>query len=412
MAPQLNENEIKHICKDAFEKIPFHEKRLLFIIPDHTRTAPLPMMFQILYEMLSESVRKMDFIVALGTHPPLADDRLYGLLGVTKSEFEQKYKQSQIFNHFWDNPEQLCTIGSISREEVREISNGLMVEEVPVSINRLIFEYDILIILGPTFPHEVVGFSGGNKYLFPGIAGKEIINMFHWLGALITSPAIIGKKDTPVRQIVNRAAALVKMEKYCMSMVISGEALAGLYIGSPEDAWGRAAEHSRNLHIVYKDRPFKSVLACAPTMYDDLWTGGKCMYKLEPVVADGGELIIYAPHITEVSQTHGHEIESIGYHVRDFFTKQSDRYKHISGGVLAHSTHVKGIGTYENEIEKPRVSVVLATRMSEERCRKINLGYRDLNLINVKEWQNRESEGRLFVSNAGEMLYRLKQDPF
>ena len=408
----LRENQIKDICYRAFANIPFNNKKLLFIIPDHTRTAPLPLMFKILYGMLSEKVKQMDFLVALGTHPPLNDDRLYGLLGETKSDFLRKYQRTKLFNHYWNDQTQLRMIGTLSKEEVEEISEGLLSEEVTVTINKLIFNYDILIILGPTFPHEVVGFSGGFKYLFPGIAGQEIIDMFHWLGALITCPAIIGKKNTPVRRIVDRAAALVNMETYCISMVVAGGGLAGLYIDTPQKAWDKAADHSQKLHIVYKEKPLKRILACAPVMYEDLWTGGKCMYKLEPIVADGGDLIIYAPHIKTVSVTHGHIIEKIGYHVRDFFTKQWDRYHHIPGGVLAHATHVKGIGKFEDNIEKPRINVILATQISEDTCQKINLGYYNPDSIDPNDWKNREDEGIFYVEKAGEILYRLKNDPF
>ena len=170
-----------------------------------------------------------------------------------------------------------------------------------VKINKLILDYDLLLIVGPTFPHEVVGFSGGNKYLFPGIAGQEILDMFHWLGALITNPSIIGTKYTPVRAVVDKAASMVPVERKCVSLVVEGQALAGLYLGSPEEAWEAASALSNQIHVVYKDHPFRSVLSCAPAMYDELWVGGKCAYKLEPVVADGGELIIYAPHISEIS---------------------------------------------------------------------------------------------------------------
>ena len=62
-----------------------------------------------------------------------------------------------------------------------------------------LIKYDELIIVGPVFPHEVIGFSGGNKYIFPGISGPEILHFFHWLGAVITNPRIIGNKWTPVR---------------------------------------------------------------------------------------------------------------------------------------------------------------------------------------------------------------------
>ena len=283
-----------------------------------------------------------------------------------------------------------------------------MNEDVDITINKMIFDYDQLIIIGPTFPHEVVGFSGGNKYLFPGISGEEIINMFHWLGALITNPLIIGNKYTPVRKVIDIAAKMVQVEKLCLSLVVKGEDLVGLYIGTPEDAWESAADLSDKVNIIYKEKQFQTVLSRAPEMYDDLWTGGKCMYKLEPIVADGGKLIIYAPHIREVSVTHGETIEKIGYHVRDYFKKQSSRFENIPGGILAHSTHVKGIGTFEDGIEKPRIDVILATGIKKEICEKINLGYLDYKKINLIDYMNKEDEGILYVPKAGEMLYRLK----
>ena len=197
-----------------------------------------------------------------------------------------------------------------------------------------------------------------------------------------------------------------------MSLVVKNNNLAGLYIGTPEESWNAAADLSNQLHIIYKDRPFHSVLSCAPQIYHDLWTGGKCMYKLEPVVADGGELIIYAPHIRGISVSHGKIIEQIGYHVRDFFLKQWDKYKHIPGAVRAHSTHVKGIGVYEDSVEEPRINVRLATQIPKKLCNKINLGYHNPAKIKIAEWQNREDKGILYVEKAGEILFRLKNDPF
>jgi nickel-dependent lactate racemase len=282
---------------------------------------------------------------------------------------------------------------------------------VDVSINKAVFDYDRVIIVGPVFPHEVVGFSGGNKYLFPGIGGPEILNFFHWLGAVISNPKIIGTKNTPVRKVVDRAAALVPVARSAFCMVVAGGGLAGLYAGTPEAAWASAADLSDQLHIVYKEHPFHTVLSCAPPMYDEVWVGGKCMYKLEPVVADGGELIIYAPHIKEISVTHGERIRRIGYHTRDYFLKQWDKFQGEPWGILAHSTHVRGIGTYENGVEKPRVTVTLATAIPESECRAVNLGYRDPASINPADYQDREAEGVLYVPKAGEMLYKLRHPP-
>jgi nickel-dependent lactate racemase len=291
------------------------------------------------------------------------------------------------------------------------ITNVLLSMDVPVTINRHIHDYDQIIIAGPVFPHEVVGFSGGNKYLFPGVSGPEVLNFFHWLGALVTNPMIIGNKYTPVRAIVDRAAAMVTVPKLCFCMVVEQSRLAGIFAGSPELAWSSASDLSRELHIRYQDHPFDTVLSCAPAMYDELWVGGKCMYKIEPVVADGGELIIFAPHIKEISLTHGHLIGKIGYHCRDYFWKQWDQYKEMPWGVLAHSTHVRGIGTYEDGVEKCRIQVTLASGIPEEICKKINLGYRDPRSMVPEDFAGREGEGVLLVPKAGERLYHLRKRP-
>jgi len=284
-----------------------------------------------------------------------------------------------------------------------------MRQSVNVTINKRVLQYDLVCIAGPVFPHEVVGFSGGNKYFFPGVSGAEILNLFHWLGALITNFVINGTKNTPVREVVDKAASLIPVEKWCFCLTVVGKKTKAVFFGSPEEAWSEAADLSAQTHILYKDKPFKSILAMAPPMYDELWTAGKCMYKLEPVVADGGELIIFGEHVKEVSITHGHLINKIGYHIRDYFTRQMDRFRDIPGGILAHSTHVRGGGTFENGVERPRVQVTLATGIPEAVCRAINLGYRDPKQINPDDWKDREAEGYLLVPNAGEILYRLKE---
>jgi nickel-dependent lactate racemase len=280
-----------------------------------------------------------------------------------------------------------------------------------VTLNRLIFEYDQLIICGPVFPHEVAGFSGGAKYLFPGIAGSDIINFTHWLGALVTSMRTIGVKDTPVRRVIHRAAAFVPCPLLCLALVLRGQELHGLYIGPHAEAFARAADLSAQLNIIIVPRPFQRVLSMPATIYDDLWTAAKAMYKTEPAIADGGEVIIYAPHISEISYTHGKLIDKVGYHVKDYFVKQWDRFKDVPGSILAHSTHVKGSGTYDasNGIETPRIQVTLATGIPEERCRRVNLGYVDYRNIDPQEWKGREQGGILLVPHAGEMLYRARE---
>jgi len=403
----ITDDDIRDVVARGLDEAKLGGKRVLAIIPDSTRTMPLPLMFRLLTDRLMGSAKAIDFLVALGTHPAMSEDALNRLVGVTAAERTGKYAGVRIVNHTWDDPGALRNVGTIPAAEIEEISGGLMSEDVPVDINRIVFDYDALLIVGPVFPHEVVGFSGGNKYLFPGIAGPRIIHLFHWLGALITNPLVNGTKHTPTRRVVERAAEFVEVPKLCFTMVTKHEGNHAIFFGTPQEAWSAAADVAAQTHIKYVDRTYSKVLGIAPEMYDDLWTAAKAMYKLEPVLAGGADLVIYAPHIDEVSYTHGRIIDRIGYHTRDYFLKQMDKFEGVPGGIMAHSTHVKGIGTFEDGVERPRVNVILATGIPEERCRRINLGYLDPATVNIEEWEGREAEGVLAVHDAGETLYRL-----
>lgn len=404
----LSADEIHGFVAEACGTMDLDGKTVLFIIPDQTRSMPMPLVFRALHDAVHGRAKRMDYLIALGTHPPMTDAMIHTLLGITPEERAGKFGDIGIFNHDWKNPEALTRVGAFTEDDIAELSGGLLRQGAEVTLNRRVLDYDLVCVVGPVFPHEVVGFSGGNKYFYPGVAGEDILNLFHWLGALITNYAINGTKHTPVRAVVDRAAAMIPVEKRCFCLTQVKKDTKAIFFGTPEEAWDRAADLSAKTHIVYKDRPFKSVLAMAPPMYDEIWVAGKCMYKLEPVVADGGELIIYGKHIHEVSVTHGKLIARIGYHVRDYFVKQMDRFADIPGGILAHSTHVRGMGTYENGVEKPRVTVTLATSIPEAECRAINLNYRDPDSINPDDWRDREDEGLLLVPDAGEILYRLK----
>jgi lactate racemase len=404
----LADNEVRTIVAEALESAPLRDQRVLVIIPDGTRTMPMPQMFGLFEELLRPRARQLDYLVALGTHPPMTDAQLSKLIG--RPVINETCGPARIFNHHWEDPNNFTTLGTIPAQEIEQITSGLLSRDVPVRLNKLILDYDHIIICGPVFPHEVVGFSGGNKYFFPGIAGPEIINFTHWLGAVITNYNVIGAGYTPVRAVIDRAAKLIPKPSWCFALVVTHDGLSGLFFDSPAQAWVAASALSAKKHIVYVDKPFRRVLSVMPTMYDDVWTAGKGMYKIEPAVADGGEVIIYSPGITEISYSHGKVIDEIGYHCRDYFMKQWDRFQHYPGGVLAHSTHVKGLGKYDaaTGIESPRVQVTLATSIPEERCRRVNLGYLDPDTVKLEDWRGREAEGIVLIPRAGETLFRLK----
>ena len=410
----LSDPQIAEIIEAATGRIDPAGKRILVIIPDHTRSCPLGTIVRGLREAVGSRAKKLDFLIALGTHPPLNDLQIDSLLDIELGRRAEVLGDSEVFNHDWKDPDALTTIGTLRAEQIREITGGASAGfelDIDVTINKRILDYDLLMVAGPVFPHEVVGFSGGAKYFFPGICGPELLNFFHWLGALITIPRMIGCKKTPVRATLDAAVDMISVPACLLAMVVKGRHLAGLYFGDLREAWSAAVDLSSEVHITCADRAYDSVLSQAPTMYDELWVGAKCMYKMEPVVADGGELIVYAPHITEISEAHGAVIRQVGYHTLEYFLKQWDKFKDYPWGVLAHSTHVRGIGSYDGGVEKPRINVTLATGIPEDVCREINLGYRDPAGIDVSYWADGGDEGRLYVPKAGEMLYRLKDPP-
>lgn len=404
----LKEEEVRSLLEEGTPPRLFEGKRVLVLTPDSTRTCPLPMMIRSVRDVIGARAAKLDFMVALGTHTPLVQEDILKLYGI--ADPREKPSGTQFFNHEWGLKESFAQIGTFTEKEIRDLSEGRLKEKVPIVINKKIFDYDLILILGPVFPHEVVGYSGGAKYLFPGISGGDFLHFFHWLAAVITCKKIIGIKDTPVRRAIDKAMEKVPVAVHCLAMVVNQNAdLCGLYVGDVREAWSKAADLSSQLHVKNKKKPFRVVLGRAPAMYDEIWVAGKVMYKLEQVVADQGTLIIFGPHIREISRTWGKQIERIGYHTRDYFLAQMDRFKDIPRGVLAHSTHVRGTGPYENGVERPDVNVVLATSIPRETCERINLGYMDPSGIRLPEYMDREEEGILFVDHAGEILYRMER---
>jgi nickel-dependent lactate racemase len=404
----LTTEQVRAFVREQLDATDLDDRSVCIVVPDATRTCPLPMLLEAVHGAIHGRVSRMTTLIALGTHQPMSEEALGRHLGYEPGHLEETYPGMTVVNHEWWKPEVFADLGTIPASRVEELSEGRLSLDVRVLLNRAVVDHDVALVVGPVLPHEVVGISGGNKYFFPGVAGQEIIDVSHWIGALITSAEIIGTTDvTPVRALINDGAALVPAEKLAFCVV--GEAgsldLHSVSFGDTIAAWANAAEVCAATHVHYLDAPVQRVVSVIPEMYDDIWTGAKGFYKLEPVVADGGEVVLYAPHITEISTSHP-EILEIGYHCRDYFVKQWDRFAHIHWGTLAHSTHLRGAGTYDLETgeERLRVKVTLATRIPPEVCAQANLGWVDLETIDLEA---ERAAGSFVVPNAGEVLYRL-----
>ncbi|QGN34724.1 lactate racemase domain-containing protein [Microlunatus sp. Gsoil 973] len=392
---------------------PLDGRDVLVIVPDSTRSCPLQLLMDTVYGALVGRVRRLRVLIALGTHPKMSQQQLEAMFEVGPDGLARRYPEASIDNHAWWEPSELISIGTIPAARVEDLSEGRLSLDVEVTVNRAVVEADDVLILGPVFPHEVVGFSGGTKYLFPGVSGQQMIDASHWLGALISSAAIIGTPGiTPVRAMINEAASMIPGNLLaCCVVVRSGSHdLYGVAVGDVHSAWEKASALSANTHIRYLERPVKRVISIIPDRYDEIWVAAKGMYKVEPIVADGGEVIIFAPHLSVVSHTHGAAIAEIGYHCRDYFAKQWDQFKDHPWGVLAHSTHLRGAGTWSpQDGERDRVTVTLATAISEQETRSLALDYRSPGSIDITA--AREDPDTLVVDNAGEILFRLGEPP-
>ncbi|MCJ7624586.1 MAG: lactate racemase domain-containing protein, partial [Anaerolineaceae bacterium] len=293
----MQSDEVIEIVTNGLQPLLKGGKNTLIIIPDSTRTLPLRLLFPLINQIARQQKCHIDYLIALGTHPPLSNTEIEQLLGEDSSGKSEDEQGIRIINHDWMNKHNLSCLGKITAAEVSEITGGLLEIEIPVVINKLIHFYDQIVICGPVFPHEVAGFSGGEKYLFPGIAGEEIIHITHWLGALSTSMDTIGKADTLVRKIIHKASSFVKTPIVNMAFCLKGRDVFGVFIGEMKETWSEASKLSAQINITHVPSLYKSVMSIPSNIYYELWTAAKAMYKLEPAVADGGELIIYAPHI-------------------------------------------------------------------------------------------------------------------
>jgi nickel-dependent lactate racemase len=381
-------------------------ERVLAIIPDKTRDDNTHLLFPIATEFLTKrGVATFDALVAQGTHPPMSASQKFSKIGADGFS-------GQLFDHRWDQPDELITIGELSEGTVRELTNGLIDTAVPVSINKLLAPgiYDTVIVFGATVPHEVAGFAGGAKYFFPGVAGPELTHMTHWLGALAGIENIIGQVDTPTRRLIEAATDLIEARIISLNTVVtrtSDDELVtyALFGGDIREAFRRAAEVSRQVHIRYTGRKYKKVIALLDPHYDELWVGGKASYKLGAIIEESGELIIYAPHLTRLSETHGALIEKYGYapleSVRDMLGVSEELRENLC--IAAHLAHVAYAGRLDERGKVvPRYRITMATGLDEETCRRVNLGYLD-----YRKFEISEDTDTLVVKDAGRDLYQV-----
>jgi lactate racemase len=386
--------------------------RVLAIIPDKTRDDNTDIVFPFAADILSaREVAQFDALVAQGTHGPMTDEEKHAKIGFGDDASSAAF--GQIFDHQWNIPEELTTIGELSADEVSRLTNGLLNDAVKVNLNRRLAPdvYDVILIFSATVPHEVAGFAGGAKYLFPGVAGPDLTHATHWLGALASIENVIGRVETPTRHMIEAAADFVSAQIITLNSVVTRDEhnrlhTQALFTGDFRSAFRAAAEISKQVHIKYTRRKYKRVVALLDEHYDELWVGGKASYKLGGIIDEGGELIIYAPHLRSISETHGKLIEKYGYapldRVREMVALSSELQNNLA--VAAHLAHVSYAGKRDAEGRVvPRYRITMASALDEGTCRRVHLGFMDYRSFHREDYEN--DSDTLVVERAGRDLY-------
>jgi nickel-dependent lactate racemase len=409
----LSAADLRQIARDALRPIPAGA-RVLAVIPDKTRDDNTDLLFPIVsQELAGRRVARLDALVAQGTHPPMTDAEKRVKIGAGAAELPVP---GEIFDHHWDRASELATVGRLTAAEVSTLTGGLMSADVPVQLNRRLAPgtYDYILVLGAVVPHEVAGFAGGAKYFFPGVAGPELTHLTHWLGALASIENVIGRIETPTRHVIEAAADRVTTPVIGFTSVSTRDASGlhthALFTGGLRETVRQAAAVSAQVHIRYTGRRYRRVVALLDQHYDELWVGGKASYKLGGIIENGGELVIYAPHLTGISTTHGALIEKYGYapleQVREMVEGSDELRANLC--VAAHLAHVSYAGRIgpDGRIE-PRYRITLASAIPEEVCRRVKLGFADCGSIDIEA--ARRDPDTLVVDNAGRDLYLVER---
>ena len=416
---ELTNKQLEGIVKESlrgFKSV----KKVLLIHPDYTRTDFTNKLIPLIYqELKSKGMKQIDSLNAGGTHRAMAKEEIRRKLGLSfQINFDNYY------NHEYSNPQKLVTVGEIPAFFVAEKTQGDFFQSIPVVVNKLITEdYDLIITLSGTLPHEAAGYAGGLKVFLPGISGPEVIDLFHWAAVLIGIPQIIGTVDNFAREVINKGSSYIfdkiKAPTISFNMVFEEtEHLVipkGLYVGAGFDgfieAYKQAAKVSSQLHVIYLDEPLECAVQVIDKSYDEIWTAGKGSYKLQSpgVMAKGGEIIIYAPHINCFHSRPEMDLalRQIGYHCKDYVKKYLESNLNFSKNIAAHVINVRGMGSFDVNSGKEEFNfkVTLATGISKDVCESVGLGYRNPDSIHHEDFI---SQGKLWIQNGGKYLYKLK----
>ncbi len=417
---ELNDVQLEDMVRETLKDFN-HVRKVLLIHPDYSRVDFTDRLVPIIYrELKKKGMVLIDSLNAGGTHRKMTDQEIRTKLGL-----HREFTFDHLYNHQFDQPEQLVTVGEIASSFVSEQTKNQLNQAIPVVVNKLIMgDYDLILALTGTSPHESAGYAGGLKVFFPGISGPQVIDLLHWASVLVGIPNIIGSVDNNTRKVINEGSSAIF--EAINAPVISFNMIfeegdenkiipKGLYTGLNYEgfiqAYKAAARSSSQIHIKTIEEPLEKAVQALDACYDEVWTAGKGSYKLQypGVMARGGEIIIYAPHIhffhSQKEMDKG--MRDLGYHCKEYVLQYIEKHPETSRNVASHVINVRGPGIYNSATgeETFEFQVTLATGIPESVCHHVGLGYRDPASIRKEDFTG---SNQLWIEHGGKYLYKLK----
>src|SRR5262249_35147112 len=276
--------------------------RVLILPPDMTRLHSWAGFLTCeLYEQLHQ-VADVAILPAVGTHLAMSADELNHMFpGVPHGVFRI---------HDWRNG--VVPIGEVPSALVKQLSEGKLDFSIEVELDRLLIQekWDAILSVGQLVPHEVIGIANHSKNVFIGAGGSDLINKSHWLGAVYGIERIMGRADTPVREVLNYAAEhLGRHPPLVYPLTVRARdaegrlVTRGLFAGDDLDCFSRGADLCRRVNLDRLERaPRKVVVYLDPLEYKSTWLGNKAVYRTRMAIADGGELVVLAPGVREFGE--------------------------------------------------------------------------------------------------------------
>lgn len=406
----LTSKDLKEGLKVALDTLGLR-KKVLAIPPDMTRLySRAGELTEMAWQYYGQAMT--DILPALGTHYPMTEAEIKRMFGDTPVELFRE--------HDWRND--VITLGEVSSDFVRKISKGKVDYSWPAQVNKLLVEgeFDLILSLGQVVPHEVVGMANYNKNIFVGTGGSEGINKSHFLGAICDMEKIMGRTDTPVRQILNYGSDHFAKDLpivYVQTVVeaVNGQQITrGLFIGDDVECFNLAAQLSLDVNFQMLAEPLKKVVVyLEPEEFKSTWLGNKSIYRTRMAMADDGELIVLAPGLSQFGEDKEIDrlIRKYGYagtdKVLQFVKENDDIKKNLSAA--AHLIHGSSDGRFK--------ITYCPGKMTKEEIESVNFEYADLNeTVNKYDpekltdgFNTIDGEEVYYISNPGMGLWAWQQ---